>query len=251
MLLRAFLLIAVVAPASLAGADTHFTFHLEREMIRAGKPEKGERQKDAWVGATGARVESRDFAWIYQAEPQRLLLIDHTAKTYQVFPIPFSVLDYQPEDQREQFRQFLLSLAPQTRLEGPGDVEAVGERQARRWVATVTTAGAGSYLIEAWISPNLGERCATLERLLHAHSALNTLYGDAERQLLDLPGCAVRHIVRQRNEGVEITTEERLMTLQEVPPELGRYAPPIGYREVPVDQKVVGGFFPGQPLPSH
>lgn len=251
MQLRACLLIAVLAPASFAGADTCFTFQTEREVSEAGGSSKLERQYDAWASVAGARLEIGDYAWIYQAEAPRLLLLDHTAKTYQVFPIPFSVLDYQPEADRAEFRKFLLSLAPQTRFEGPGDVESVGEHRAQRWVATTTLAGWGSFEIEAWISPELGERCALLERLSHARTALNPLYGDAERQILDLPGCTVRQIVWKRHEGNESAKEARLVAIREVPAEPGRYSPPADYREVPIDRRVVGGFFPAQPLPSN
>lgn len=160
-------------------------------------------------------------------------------------------MDYQPEAKKEEFRQFHLSLAPQTQLEGPGSVETVGEHSARRWVATTTVAGLGSFEIEAWISADLGERCASLERLFQARSALDPLYGEAERQILDLPGCMVRQIVQRRreNRGGSIT-ETRVVGIREVPPEPGRYAPPEGYREIPVDQKIVGGIVQGQPLPS-
>ncbi|MEM7481560.1 MAG: DUF4412 domain-containing protein [Acidobacteriota bacterium] len=231
-ILRA-LLFAALATALLvlpAAADTLLTLENRQEGNLPGA-QTGSSTVEVWLG--DKRVSRRDdkTTMIFTQNPDRLVVIDHQAKTFSPIDLPVNLANLVPEDMQAMLPMFKMEVE----VTETDETRTIGDWQTKRWNLTLSNATGMVVNAVLWMTTDLDFDYETFRQLSMRMAELQPGGEGMAEKLQSIPGFPVLTETAIDLRGTTFKTFEELQKVEEKDAPSGTYEAPKGYTEKAFD----------------
>lgn len=202
------------------------------EVMGQRQPPRVDRQT-IWLDADRMRVDQDERSFIVLPGEQRLLLLDHRARTWSVVPLPVDLRALLPSGTS---RQMLEMMRAEATVTPRAETRTADGLTLHRYDLTLRSE---MMRLEAtlWVSPEVGFDSRTYQRLYSSVLELQPGMADLAEQLATVDGFVLEEdgTMSMAQSELETRISQRTESITEETPPPGWYAPPQDYTERPFD----------------
>lgn len=232
--LVAIVLAAAVLLATPAFADYKLTLESHQDAFEVQGKEQPAHDKTVtmWVGDDAVARDDGESLVIVRGD--KLYLVNHESRSYNVLDLPVDVIDLVPEEQRQQVRKMQQTARLDAEVTPSDESQEIGDWTARRYDVELSAQTGLRLEIVIWASDEVPVDPAANRRLVAALASLQPGGADWVDATAVIDGFPVRRETTMHlSPDSSVTTTEELVKVEEMAAPEGIYGPPKGYEEAP------------------
>lgn len=241
--------LAVVAVAALVATSAHgatlltFQSHQDEFEMQGQTQPARDSEAEIWVGDDVIVRDDGQSRVILTAE--KLYLVNHEAKAYNVLDLPVDLAELLPEEMMGQYEQMKEMATMSAEVSPTDETKEVGDWSAQRYDVTLTNKMGFTMDQVIWASADVGVDAGLYNDLTEALARLQPGGGEWVDALDSIEGFPVlRETTMTLGPDTAVKTQETLLSVEEKDAPEGIFAPPADYEEQPFNP---GG---GGPAPA-
>ena len=191
-------------------------------------------EQTTWIGDDRMVMEQGASATIIRLDTNKLIVVDHTEKSYSVLDLPINLDSLMPEGMAEQMKAMMTFDVTVT----PSDeVKTVGKWKAQRYEMKMTSK---MMTMEAtlWASEHPAFDQEAYFNMAQHMASLQPGMADVTKEMHKVKGLVVEQegVMTMTMMGdISVKTSERTSSIEKLDPPAGIYDPPADYTEKPFD----------------
>lgn len=220
-----------------AAADTLLTVKTHVDAVQMGGMRQDARDLEStiWLGEQKVRRDDGQVSSILRLDKNKMYVLDHARKVYNVFDMPIDFKKLYPQGGEEmQARASDMSKMDVT-VTPREEKRKIGDWNARRYDVVMTNAMGMKVETTMWVSKDVGVDVSALTRMAGAMTALKPGTLDWMKKMEELEGFPVLQEATVTMMGTPIKSTEHLVSVEKKEAPAGTYEPPAGYKEKPFD----------------
>lgn len=164
------------------------------------------------------------------SDGEKLYLVDHGAKTYNVLDLPVNLAELLPEEMRGQLTEMRKVASISAEVAPVEETREVGDWNAKRYDVTLSS-GMGLAVEQViWASPDVEVDASVYNELTRALASLQPGGGDWVSQLSAIDGFPVlRETTMKIGPDASVLTTEELVSVEEKEAPADTFKPPTDY----------------------
>jgi len=229
-------LLTVLMIAGAAAADLKVVKMTHRDgftVMGQTQPAQDEEQT-TWIGDDRMHMDQGAKSTIIRLDTNKLIIVDHTEKTYSILDLPINLESLMPAGMAEQMKAmmtFEVTVAP------AGESKTVGEWKTQRFDMKMTSK---MMTMEAtlWASKHPAFDQDAYYRMAQHVASLQPGMAEVTKEMQKVEGLVVEQegmMTMTMMGDITVKTSERTTSIEEVDPPSGIYDPPADYTEKPFD----------------
>jgi len=227
---------AIFLMAGTAAADLKVVKaqHTDSFNVMGRETPASDTEQTSWIGADRTRVDNGDQTTIIRLDANKLYIVNHADKTYNVMELPIDLEKFMPPgmaDQMKVMMQFETTVTPSD------ETKMVGEWKARRWDVQMTSKMV-STTMTMWATKDVKLDREAFYRMYEHLNSLNPGLADVAKEMRKIDGFVVEQQSTSKMPmmgDAAITRTEKTISIEELDPPAGTYDVPAGYTEKPFD----------------
>ncbi|HSO21571.1 MAG TPA: hypothetical protein VLT81_01610 [Chondromyces sp.] len=193
-----------------------------------------DQQQTSWIGSDRTRVDSGDQTTIIRLDANKLFLVNHADKTFNVFELPVDIESFMPPGMAEQMK---LMMSFEVTVTPSDETKQVGEWAARRYDVKMNSKMVNTAMT-VWATEEIPIDQDAFHGMYEHLNSLNPGLAGVAKEMRKVDG----FIVEQQSVSTmpmmgdaSITRLEKTVSIEEMEPPPGTYEVPDGYTEKPFD----------------
>jgi len=230
------LTLAVLAVVALVATSAHgatlltFQSHQDEFAMQGQTQPARDSEAKIWVG-DGVIVRDDDQSRVILTD-EKLYLVNHEAKTYNVLDLPVNMEELLPEQMMAQYNQMKEMATMSAEVAPVDETREVGDWSAKRYNVTLTNQMGFTMEQVIWASPDVAVDPALYNDLTEALAKLQPGGGEWVSALDAIEGFPVlRETTMSIGPDTTVKTHEELLSVEEKDAPEGIFAPPADYEE--------------------
>lgn len=236
----------VAAPAV---ADTVLVENRVREpftMMGQSQPRE-ETTVETWFGDGVLRRDEGSTTFLLDTKAQRLVILDHEAKTASTLDLPIDLEQLMPAEMQPMMKQMREAMKMEATVEKTEETAKVAGFEARRVNITVTSATGMRSEMAVWLASGLGVDSEAFRTAARAMASLQPAAESWIEKLLELEGYPVKTDTTMTMMGSTMVSHEELVRKEERDAPADWYAIPSQYQTKKFNpMEMMGGPGPGR-----
>lgn len=211
-----------------AAADTRIVTAVEGTDLEPSS-------KTTWFGENRIREDLGDRSVIIDLEADRLILVDHEARTFQTVALPLDIASMLPPQARSAYESALERMKMDVEVSPTDETAEVAGYTATRNDVVMTSEFIGEVTVELWVSDEVPVNVSSYKQMMLEMADLQPAAGAWMKRLLEVEGYPVRVVTRAAAGGTTFERVETVTSVEEADAPAGHYAAPEGYAEKQFD----------------
>lgn len=227
---------AVLAVAGSATADLKVVKaqHTDSFTVMGRETPAMDQEQTSWIGSDRTQVDSGDRTTIIRLDTNKLFLVNHDEKTFNVFDLPVDIEEFMPPGMAEQMKAMMTFDVTVT----PSDeTKTVGDWKVRRYDIEMTSQMVNTAMT-VWATKDLEMDHEAFYNLYEHLNSLNPGLADLAKEMRKVDGFVIEQqtvsTMPMMGEA-SINRTETTVSAEDVEPPPGTYEVPDGYTEKPFD----------------
>jgi len=230
----AFFVLLVLACQPLL-ADSVITMN----SVREAKPGSNEAPADeittVWLGKDRFREDTSKESVIVNLDAQKIFLVKHESKTYNVLDLPIDFQSLIPEEMAPMFEQVIGQMAMTVEVTPTEETRRIGDYGTKKYVVKLASAMGPQIDLDIWASKDTGLDVETYKKALLQVMSMQPSGTEWIADVLKIEGFPVLRETTMKMGGSEMKTREELVGIENKDAPKGYYDAPAGYTEEPFD----------------
>ena len=239
--------LGITAMAGMAGAaraDTLLTLKIHTDAYSLGAIQEQARDRETriWIGDRRLRRdEGADSSMVLRLDLNKLYMVNHRAKSYNVIDLPVDFAKLYPEGTDKMIEQASAMAKMDVTVTPRDESKKVGDWNARRYDVVLINAMGMKVETTMWMSKDVGIELATINKMAITLASLQPGSMDWMKKINELPGFPVLKEATVTALDTPIKSVEQLVGVEKKEAPAGLYEPPAGYTEKPFDPQEASG----------
>lgn len=230
----AFFTILMIAGAAVADLKVVKKTHRDGFSMMGKTQPADDQEQITWIGDDRMRMEQGTSATIIRLDTNKLIVVDHTGKSYSVLDLPINLESMMPAgmaDQMKAMMTFEVTVTP------TGESKDVGEWKAHGYEMKMTSK---MMTMEAtlWASAHPAFDQEAYFRMAQHMASLQPGMANVAKEMQKVEGLVVEQagvMTMTMMGNVSVKTSENTTSIEKLDPPAGIYDAPAGYTEKPFD----------------
>ena len=227
-------LFAILMIAGVAAADLKVVKMTHRDgFTMMGQTQPAEDQEQTtWIGDDRMRMDQGTNTTIIRLDTNKLIIVDHTKKSYSTLDLPIDLESMMPEGMADQMKAMMTF---EVTVTATGESKDVGEWKAKQYEMKMTSK---MMTMEAtlWASPHPSFDQEAYFNMAWHIASLQPGMADVAKEMHKIKGLVVEQdgVMTMTMMGdISVKTSEKTSTIEELGPPAGIYDAPADYTETP------------------
>ncbi len=191
-------------------------------------------EQTTWIGDDRMLMEQGSSATIVRLDTNKLIVIDHTEKSYSVLDLPINLDSLMPAGMAEQMKTMMTF---EVTVTATGESKTVGEWKTQRYEMKMTSKMM-SMEMTMWASPHPAFDQEAYFNMAEHMASLQPGMAKVAKEMHKVKGLVVEQegVMTMTMMGdISVNTSERTSSIEKIDPPAGIYDPPADYTEKPFD----------------
>lgn len=230
-------LLVAAAAARGAAADTLLSLKTHVDAFQVGGIKQDARDTDTklWVSEQRVRRDDGQISTILRMDQNKMYLVNHTTKTYNVFDLPIDYKKLYPQGGEEMVERMSQMAKMDVTVKPSEEKRKIDDWQVQRYDVVMTNPLGMKIETIMWMSQDVGVDAAAFSKMTAAAASLKPGTMDWVKKMEQVKGFPVLQETTMTAMGTPIKSKEQLVSVEKKDAPAGTYDPPAGYAQKPFD----------------